>query len=223
MPPRSLVEAIAWHHEAWQLKEAIRIERRSLEWSNRATAAWLSVAREIGRLLSTMTKQSGARTPEFLRGTPQLRDLGLRKKQSHEYQLLARIPDDTFFEFIWYRINGGVELTKAEALAVARGFVDGDGPGWRGRRLGIGAFVRVPAEVLSDIVDAAHGAADDIEAGTNPANAMAAALDAIMERVGAFVGCRRAWEGRRRIIERSIDVAAARTANDPPTAMVGTT
>lgn len=223
-PPRSLVEAVAWHDDAWRLKEAVRIERRSLRWSNRATAAWLSIAREIGRMLRSMPKQSGARTPGFLRETPRLRDLGLSKKRSHQFQLLAQIPEEDFRGYLLDRIERGLPISLAEALCIAKGFTGSGRFNCREPRLAGVPMIGVPADLLWDVADAAYGAAADIEEGTHPANALAAALDAIMERVGAFVGRRREWEERRRIIERAVDVAAARpTTEATRTAKVGTT
>jgi hypothetical protein len=212
-PPRSLVEAITWHDDAWLLKEAVRIEKRSLRWSNRATAAWLSVAREIGRMLLAMPKQAGARTPGVLRGTPRLRDLGLRKKQSHEYQLLAKIPDELFRDYCWDRIDRGIEITKAEALYIARSILDATGPNWRAPRLTDGRIVRVPVDVLWDVADAAHEAASDIAAGHEPSHALAAALDLIMVRLGGLIGRRQEWEEGRRGIERAIGAVTARRAS----------
>ena len=160
-------------------------------------------------MLLAMPKQSGARTPGFLRETPRLRDLGLTKKRSHEYQLLARIPDEVFRDYCWDRIDRGIEITKAEALYIARSFLDGR-RSWREPRLSDGRTVRVPIDVLWDVVDAAHGVASDIAAGSEPSRALAAALDLIMVRLGGLVGSRQRWDECRLVIEAALSAAASR-------------
>lgn len=123
LPPRSLQQAIAWTDDARRLRHRIKIERASLQLSNRATAVWLSWCREIGKMLGAIPLQSGNRTPGSHRGTPRLRDLGLTKRRSSEYQRLARIPDGYFNDYLWSRIKEGREISMAEAQRVAAGFV----------------------------------------------------------------------------------------------------
>jgi len=71
---------------------------------------------DAGEIKTQATAKSSSRT--------ELDDLGINKKQSHTYQVIARIPDKTFEEFIAEKkeaVNNAVaELTTTGAVRLAK-------------------------------------------------------------------------------------------------------
>lgn len=88
---------------------------------NHAARLRLEAERKAGALLAESEKQAGARTPTESRSvTPRLQDLGVTKKQSSDWQRMAKVPEPIFEAHVEQAQRKGEALTTAGVVQVAR-------------------------------------------------------------------------------------------------------
>ncbi len=91
------------------------------EAENHAARLRIEAERKAGALLAETEKQAGQRTPVESRSvTPRLQDLGVTKKQSSDWQRIARVPDDVFEAHVEQVQRKGDALTTSGVVQVAR-------------------------------------------------------------------------------------------------------
>jgi len=106
----------------------VKAAGESLEIQNTASDLRLSAERKAGELLATMEKNEGGR-PSKTGDTMSpvcLDDLGITKKQSSRWQLVAKLPGEEYAEIVSQCNASGKELTQAVVLRAARIYVFGE-------------------------------------------------------------------------------------------------
>lgn len=109
--------------------EALRVyaqqAKLGLESQNRCAEIKLLAEKRLGELLKDMPKQAGSRGKgkkvESLCGTPLLKDLGLNKRQSANYQVIASLTDEKLDDYIAKMNTSNEELTTAGVMRLAMG------------------------------------------------------------------------------------------------------
>jgi hypothetical protein len=109
------------------LKGCRVLEREQFELKQDAAEAHLRTVRRAGELLAELEKHRGGRPPKTVsreegvtERPPTLRELGIDAHESHRWQRIAGLPQETFERYVRWCRQRGRELTIAGLLALTR-------------------------------------------------------------------------------------------------------
>jgi N6-adenosine-specific RNA methylase IME4 len=102
--------------KAEAIRQYAKAQGECLEIQNQACEVKLRSERRAGELLSETVKKGGS--PKLQRAT--LEPLGIDKSQSHRWQRVASLDEQTFEDYITETKDAGRELTTAGALTLAK-------------------------------------------------------------------------------------------------------
>lgn len=123
---KTLDDVLQIRDQAEALRVYVKAVSESLDAANMAAEIKLRAERKAGEMLAAMEKPKGGRPSETSNSVlpvsvPSLDDLGIDKMQSSRWQREAKVPEETFVEYIAACQEESQEVTQAGLLKIANG------------------------------------------------------------------------------------------------------
>jgi len=128
MQIKSIEEGVSYLNKVKSIEVWVKAEKKDAELQNIIAEQKLRTQRILGQLIKKGQEDGTLRKPNdnnySSNHKAQLEDIGLNRSQSHRFQAIADIPEETFEEFISEKkeaVNSAVaELTTAGAVRLAK-------------------------------------------------------------------------------------------------------
>jgi phage N-6-adenine-methyltransferase len=118
---KTLDDVLQIRDQAEALRVYVKAVSESLDAANMAAEIKLRAERKAGEMLAAMEKNKGAAAPTRLHDATTLDELGIEKTQSSRWQREAKVPEETFVEYISTCQEANQEITQAGLLKIANG------------------------------------------------------------------------------------------------------
>lgn len=119
---KSLDDVLRIRDEAESVRHLLKVQGESLASQNEAAEIKIRAERLLGESLSHMDKKKNRHS-----SAPTMGELGINANQSHRWQLIASVPQDTFEQHVSHAKESSQELTTVSVyrLAKRQPFVNG--------------------------------------------------------------------------------------------------